>query len=287
MRRCARWLVLAAGLLGGGCGNTPGDLEACVRAAWAGLRPVAEDRARRFLGKVGDERARCRGGVRAVELRRGPWVDWPHYWATGDGGSRISSSDKGPRLLRPDRRGIGGALIDLEYQRIELIRFNLFDNRGRTGSTSAGATGPRPRDQGLARDAATPGASGPRRRRRRRVADLPGELIRFRTLTGHLQRHSQSRRWVRPAAFGRNVEFEATFPDRSSTNELARNRHGGRLASAEPDPQVISRRLLHPAGDAPTRATTAGDCHATPPRRTAPTRQRRSSTCWRPSGSSS
>ena len=37
----ALWLVLAAGLLLGGCGNAPGDLEACARTAWSGLRPVA------------------------------------------------------------------------------------------------------------------------------------------------------------------------------------------------------------------------------------------------------
>jgi hypothetical protein len=32
-------------------------------------------------------------------------------------------SVKGPQL-----RGIAGALTDLEYQRMELIKFNLFDN---------------------------------------------------------------------------------------------------------------------------------------------------------------
>ncbi len=29
--------------------------------------------------------------------------------------------------LYPNGRGIDGALLDLEYQRIELIKFNLFD----------------------------------------------------------------------------------------------------------------------------------------------------------------
>ena len=32
--------------------------------------------------------------------------------------------------LAPDERGILGALMDLEYERIELIKFNLFDNNG-------------------------------------------------------------------------------------------------------------------------------------------------------------
>ena len=42
----------------------------------------------------------------------------------------MSPSGGGPRFLRPDRRGIDGALIDLEYQRVELLRFNLFDSSG-------------------------------------------------------------------------------------------------------------------------------------------------------------
>src|SRR5256885_13809524 len=32
-------------------------------------------------------------------------------------------------LLDRNTRGIDGALLDLEYQRMELIKFNLFDNR--------------------------------------------------------------------------------------------------------------------------------------------------------------
>ena len=54
--------------------------------------------------------------------------------------------------------------------------------------------------------------------------------------------------------FGRNVEFEATFPDLGRT-ELARNRHGGRLGLLRPDPQVISRRLLS------RPATSPDTCH--------------------------
>jgi hypothetical protein len=130
MRSRAGWLVLAAGLIVGGCGNAPGDLEACVRTVWSGLRPVAEDRARRFLGQVDEGRARCRGGARAAEARRGPWVDWPAYWATGDAGSRTPGASWGGRFFGPDQRGLDGALIDLEYQRVELFRFNLFDNSG-------------------------------------------------------------------------------------------------------------------------------------------------------------
>ena len=178
MRSRAGWLVLAAGLIVGGCGNAPGDLEACVRTAWGGLRPVAEDRARRFLGQVDEERARCRGGVRAAEARRGPWVDWPAYWATGDAGSRVPGASWGGRFLRPDQRGLDGALIDLEYQRVELIRFNLFDNSGTSSIRPGARRRCRDRHPGLARDApaadpsayAAVGGAG--------VQRCPGELIR-------------------------------------------------------------------------------------------------------------
>ena len=182
MRRRASWLVLAAGLVIAGCGNTPGDLEACARSVWGGVRPVAEDRTRRFLGQVGDERARCRGGARALELRRGPWVAWPLYWATGDGGSRVTGIELGEPFLRPDQRGLDGALIDLEYQRVELIRFNLFDNSGTYRQYVERARRRPGRDQGLGRDAAP---AGPSRYRAvggdRRISVCAGELIRFRT----------------------------------------------------------------------------------------------------------
>ena len=60
-----------------------------------------------------------------------PWVDWQNYWATGDSqlkGVRVSVrfSD---RLAR-ERTRHRGALLDLEYQRMEMIKFNLFDNSG-------------------------------------------------------------------------------------------------------------------------------------------------------------
>ena len=41
-----------------------------------------------------------------------------------------ASARIGDRSPRANGRGIDGALLDLEYQRIELIKFNLFDNSG-------------------------------------------------------------------------------------------------------------------------------------------------------------
>ncbi|HEY7141969.1 MAG TPA: peroxidase family protein [Methylomirabilota bacterium] len=244
-------VLVGVGLLAGGCGNTPADLEACARAAWSGLRPVAEERDRRFLGKVGEDRARCRGGTRAAGLVRAPFVDWPHYWAAGDGGSRLSASDGVIRFLRPDRRGIGGALIDLEYQRIELLRFNLFDNTGTYREYvlgRGGVAGPLLRVWTEMRlppshpSYAAVGGPGEQL--------CAGELVRHRTLTGICNDLRNPLMGSAGMPFARNVEFEDTFPDLGRA-ELARNRHGARLALLRPDPQVISRRLLSRPSSSP------------------------------------
>ena len=254
MRSRAGWLVLAAGLIVGGCGNAPGDLEACVRTVWGGLRPVAEDRARRFLGQVDEERARCRGGARAAEARRGPWVDWPAL--LGDratpGAGRRGRAGAGASS-RPDRRGLDGALIDLEYQRIELIKFNLFDNSGTYPDYVRGRDGARrARAPGLARDAP---AAGPSRASRPWAATgaqlCRGELIRSRTLTGICNDIRNPLMGSTGMPFARNVEFEATFP------ELGRDR-----PRPEPPRRPPRPAEARPAGDQPqalhARAVGAG-----------------------------
>ena len=119
-------LTLAVAL--GGCAAKRETLDACAAMALRGLRPVGEERAARFLGKVREDTAHCRGGERAVAWRGVPWLDWQSYWATGDAGSRAPGSGTGH--LDPNGRGIDGALLDVEYQRIELIKFNLFDSSG-------------------------------------------------------------------------------------------------------------------------------------------------------------
>ena len=96
--------------------------------------------------------ARCRGGANAVAKRNTPWLDWSNYWATGDASSRSEKSDSTvfpippllKHLLDRNTRGIDGALMDIEYQRMELIKFNLFDNRPtRPTSTAARTAGTR------------------------------------------------------------------------------------------------------------------------------------------------
>src|ERR1041385_7516603 len=112
--------------------------RACLEILARGPRLIAEDRTGRFTGKVSfDAVARCRGGANAVAKRNTPWLDWSNYWATGDASSRSDKTDTTvfplPTLLQHlvdrNKRGIDGALMDIEYQRMELIKFNLFDNK--------------------------------------------------------------------------------------------------------------------------------------------------------------
>ena len=129
LRSC--FALLALGLVAGGCATMdPKELTSCISYAWEGFRPLATDRERRFLGKVEEDTARCRGGNDAVEKRGLPWMDWQNYWATGDSDSKVKGIGAIFGKLGADGRGIRGALLDLEYQRMEMIKFNLFDNSG-------------------------------------------------------------------------------------------------------------------------------------------------------------
>src|SRR5262249_42725097 len=87
------------------------DIGGCAVMVGKGFRHVADARDQRFLGKVSETPAACRGGDRAVEFRAHPWVDWANYWATGDASSK-SRSFLNIGHLGPNGRGIDGALLD-------------------------------------------------------------------------------------------------------------------------------------------------------------------------------
>ena len=114
------------------------SVKACLRLVAGGLRDVPDDRADRFVGKVQIDTARCRGGADSVAYQEldMPWVDWSSYWGAAGPESRNERYD-GTRFVgrlldkahaSPNMRGIDGALIDLEYERVELIKFNLFED---------------------------------------------------------------------------------------------------------------------------------------------------------------
>src|SRR5688572_529251 len=105
-------------------------LGSCIAYALGGFREIKADRTGRFLGKVQEDTARCRGGSAAVVWRDTPWIDWQKYRSAGDEASRVTGLVAWLGPLNPNQRGINGALLDLEYQRLELLKFNLFDNSG-------------------------------------------------------------------------------------------------------------------------------------------------------------
>lgn len=219
------------------------SLASCAALIPAGFRPVAADRVDRFFGKVQEGTARCRGGIFAVTQRSTPWVDWSNYWGAADASSLYLPWSPVGRLA-PAGRGVDGALLDLEYQRIELIQHNLFDNsgtfpdyvRGREGRPGrALRTWPEMRLQPGQPHFEDVGGAGPQL--------CTGALIRHRTLTGICNDIRNPAMGSTGRLFGRNVQFEATFPDRGLT-DLARNRHQGRIGLLKPDPQAISRRLF-------------------------------------------
>jgi len=101
------------------CGRMVADQLAALK--------IPDVRGLRFQGKVSEATALCRGGAQAIQFRGTPWVDWGSYWGTGD----MSSLPTGFISKKlPADRGVAGALEDLELQRIELIKLNLFDNSG-------------------------------------------------------------------------------------------------------------------------------------------------------------
>jgi hypothetical protein len=134
--------------------------------------------------------------------------------------------------------------LDLEYERIELIKFNLFDNSGTYSDYVRGRSkvdGPALKSWKEMRLPATHanyrdvGGAGDQL--------CKGDLIRGRTVTGVCNDIFNPAMGSAGQLFARNVTFDSTFPD-AGRNELARNRHGNRLGLLKPDPQVISRKLF-------------------------------------------
>ncbi|MDE3221587.1 MAG: oxygenase [Nitrospirota bacterium] len=218
------------------------------------IQKVAKTREQRFLGKVSDSTARCLGGKHADSLREGPWLDWPNYWAAGDATSLAPASLLAKaKVLGPNALGINGALYELELQRIELIKFNLFDNNktyqayvtGRDGEAGPVLnTWPEMRLPQSHPDFKAVGGD--------RTQVCRRELIRFRTLSGMCNDIRNPLMGSTHQLFARNVELDTTFPD-LGLNEMTRNRHGDRLGLLKPDPQVISRKLFTRVQSQPDR----------------------------------
>ena len=238
-RRGRPALLASVGLASCGLPSDARSPTDCLKLLQGGFRPIAVERNTRFLGKVEEATAGCRGGERAVRYRATPWVDWSNYWGTGDARSR------GRRGTSEDRRGIEGALLDLEYQRLELIAFNLLDNGGTYAAYVKGRGSlPGPSlevwpELRLAptQDPATPRSGAPASSAAAARSPATGRSRESATT-------SPIPRWARPASASL-VSWSSRPPSPSSAqDELARNRHGDRIGLLQPDPQRISRALL-------------------------------------------
>jgi hypothetical protein len=216
--------------------------RACATMVTEGVPGIAGDQTRRFLGKVSEAKALCRGGERVRAYRDTPWVDWANYWGTGDARSRSDRFGPDSHIFNRSKRGIDGALLDIEFQRMELIKFNLFDNLTfeQFVTDEAGPTLKKWKEMRL-------GAEQPEHANLKVSPDGDqscwGDLIRFRTTTGICNDIENPAMGSTGQLFARNVVFEATFPE-LGLNELARNRHADRIGLLKPDPQVISRMLF-------------------------------------------
>jgi hypothetical protein len=242
-----------------GCATMdPREAVDCVTYGIEGLRPIADGRVDRFIGKVDKDTARCRGGNKAVDRRKLLWVDWQNYWVAGDATTLSPLWTDWFGHIFPNGRGIDGALLDLTYQRMEMLKFNLLDNSGTYEEYVKGRwendqwipgpvlkvwpqmrlpRGYRDDEKEVPNPYEAVGAAGQQL--------CQGKLIRFRTLTGICNDITNPLMGSTNQPFSRNVEFEAvTFLEREQYNQIIANRHGDRLGLLQPDPQLISRMLF-------------------------------------------
>jgi hypothetical protein len=241
--------VVALAVLFAGCHPKP-TTKACEEMVAHGLLPIAAARDQRFLGKVQEATAACRGEDKAVWSLNTPWVDWSPYRGASDA---TSLAAKSVGLLGPNAMGVNGALLDLEYQRIGLIKFNLFDNNGTYEQYVGGKNGVGGpalkvwKEMRLPQGHPSyPAVGGDREH------VCSGALIRSRTLTGICNDIRNPLMGSTGQLFARNVEFETTFPELGRT-ELTKNRHADRLSLLKPDPQLISRKLFTRKQSSPDR----------------------------------
>ncbi|HSA87007.1 MAG TPA: peroxidase family protein, partial [Nitrospira sp.] len=165
-------------------------------------------------------------------------------------------------------RGIRGALLDLEFQRMEMIKFNLFDNSGTYEKYSQILRDPAgvfhtPWVEMRVTDQKPAGNDMDEQEYARLVARLKkdglttnpvdssqqctGESIRFRDLNGYCNDVFNPLMGSTNQPLARNVQFEAaTFPDLDEQQQSpeTRNRHAHRLSLMAPNPQLISRTLF-------------------------------------------
>lgn len=222
----------------------------------------------RYLGQPLDaNHAVCRG---ADPQNTTPWTSWGKYFATGDASSGYHArlkfagvsddySEHGLDLLirenlaslpTADFRGLTGALLDLEVQRMELINLNLYGNytfeqyiKG-NGITKGRNLKKWPQMQLSNKELSKyqKGTEIAVNSKDEQHCLLP--LLNHRTTNGVCNDVYNPKMGSTGTLFARNVRFDATFPD-YPVNEEVKNRHGDRLSNIyHPNPQQISDLLF-------------------------------------------
>ena len=183
-----------------------------------------------------------------------PGWNWSNYRGAGDAGSKFPGILWSGGLGSPTSRGVHGALMDLEYERMELIKFNLFDNCGTYRVRGGARRRGRAVAQGVASDAPASRTTPTTRRWAATASSCAGgELIRWRTATG-ICNDMRNPRWARPdMPFARNVQFAATFPRARGAPSWRETATAAGIDLLQPDPQVISRKLFTRAQSDPER----------------------------------
>ena len=218
------------------------SMVSCPRMVFDDYLSVSTRREHRFLGKVREDRALSVVAIKPLITATPPGRIGQITGAQGTPTPWAPTRPTG-RILSPTERGITGALMDLEFQRIGLIKYNLFDNYTYKGFLEGeGKFQGRaikvwdemrlPADHPNYEDV---GGGG--------VQMCDGGLIRHRTLTGICNDTLNPLMGSTNTLFARNVQFDTSFP-RLGQDEMNRNRHGDRLGLLKPDPQLISRRLF-------------------------------------------
>ena len=232
----------------------------CLKMAHGGVRRIAEERADRFQGKVDEPVAGCRGGERAVAAAwrtLGRLVELlgrrrrEHHSRTGRDSIVLR------HLTNRNTRGIDGALMDLEYQRMELIKFNLFENKTYEQYVTGRKVGQQQIDGSVLKvwkemrlDRNHPNfgdvqiLSGGDQR-------CKGPLIRFRTVDGICNDIDNPAMGSTGMLFARNVQFEF---------DLSGSRP--RPARAQPPRRAHLAAQARSAGDQPQAVHARPDRHA-------------------------
>jgi hypothetical protein len=190
-------------------------------------------------------------------------MDWQNYWATGDSDSKVTGVGALFGNLGANGRGIRGALLDFEYQRMEMIEFNLFDNTGTyekyvnlLGDPAGVFNHPYVEMRVPEKDPPSSKVDNSEYDRLKKNGlkvyadgsqECHGESIRFRDRNGYCNDVFNPLMGSTNQPLARNVQFEAvTFLDleEQKTSQETKTRHGQRLSLYEPNPQLISRKLF-------------------------------------------